>query len=314
MQCFVAVAEELNFRRASELLNMSQPPLSRQIQSLEDLLRVQLIRRNTHQVSLTPAGEAFCKDIHSVLVALDAAVASLRKYAEEEQERTGDVRIGLTSVIDFSLIPHLDALIGHPEFAGGQRLERAFSKHLVERVARGQLDVAIVGDIAAPSEELSVESVGRDPMMVALPAGHPAAGKTRLRLADLGDTPLFWFSRADNPVFYDKCERAFRTYGYAAPRRLEPNDFTKLLAAVAAGEGLAFCPASMRAASRIGVVYRPFEEAVERLLTIEVQMVWRAGETRREVLNKIEAIRSALKGAVLPARHALSAPAPGLMR
>lgn len=56
LQCFLAVAQERNFRSAAELLNMSQPPLSRQIQDLEDLLRVQLFQRDTSQVSLTPTG------------------------------------------------------------------------------------------------------------------------------------------------------------------------------------------------------------------------------------------------------------------
>lgn len=293
LQCFVAVARELNFRRAAELLNMSQPPLSRQIQGLEDQLRVQLIRRDTHSVSLTAAGEAFEKEVHAILVALDAAVQSLRKFAEAEKKDTADVRLGLTSVIDFSLMPKLSAVLGRADFAGKRRQERAYSKHLVERVRSGRLDLAIVGDIARPSDELTVRRVGYDPMMVALPASHPAAQKARVSLSDLGDTTLFWFSRGDNPVFYDKCERVFAGFGYAPPRRLEPHDFTTLLALVAAGEGIAFCPASMRAATRIGVVYRPFEPELERHLTIDVQLVSRTSETRQEVLDKVHAILSA---------------------
>lgn len=294
LQCFVAVAEELNFRRAADRLNMTQPPLSRQIQGLEDQLRVRLLRRDTHQVSLTPAGEAFHRDVHAVLKALDAAVGAVQQFVEDEPAAGGAPRIGLTSVVDFSLMPHLDSLLSDPRFASGQALERAYSRQLVERVCRGRLDMAIVGDIAAPTEDLSVQALVRESMLVALPANHPAAGQDRLRLRDLGDTPLFWFPRADNPAFYDKCERVFRAQGYAPPRRLEPSDFTRLLAGVAAGDGLAFCPASMRAASRIGVVYRALDEALEQLLGIQLQLVWRAAEARPAVLERIEMIRQAM--------------------
>lgn len=288
LQCFLAVARELNFRRAAELLSMSQPPLSRQIQGLEDLLRVKLIRRNTHSVSLTAAGEAFEKDVHAILVALGAAVQRVREHAAEDRKGAHDVRLGLTSVIDFSLMPNLHAVL-----SCARRQERAFSKHLIERVRSGRLDIAIVGDIQRPGEELDVHRVGRDPMMVAMPASHPAAQKERVALADLGDTTLFWFSRSDNPAFYDKCERVFAAAGYAPPRRLEPTDFTALLAMVAAGEGIAFCPASMRASTRVGVAYRCFEPELEQRLAIDVQLVSRAGETRQEVLDKVGAILAA---------------------
>jgi DNA-binding transcriptional LysR family regulator len=132
---------------------------------------------------------------------------------------------------------------------------------------------------------------------VVLPSTHPAAQKTQVNLAELGDTPLFWSSRTDNPAFYDKCERAFNSLGYAAPRRLEPKDFTMLLASVAAGEGVALCPQSMQATSRIGVTYRALPPTLARLLSIDVQVVSRAQESRRAVLEKVARIRTGLADA-----------------
>ncbi|MDQ1812450.1 LysR family transcriptional regulator [Massilia sp. CCM 9210] len=309
LQCFLAVAQELNFRRAAELLNMSQPPLSRQIKGLEDMLRVQLIVRDTHQVSLTTAGEVFKDEAYKILLALDLAVAGARAGVHDDDAAM--VRMGLTSVINHSLIPGLNALVTDPAFTGGRALERAWSKRLVERVRGGELDLAIVGDIVTPTDDLAVETVGSEPMIVVLPASHPAAAKTEVDLAELGATPLFWFSRTDNPAFYDKCERSFRHVGYAAPRRLEPKDFTMLLASVAAGEGVALCPQSMQATSRIGVAYRALPPALARLLSIDVQVVSRAHETRAAVLDKVEAIRAAL--GARPSR-ATSGARPGLGR
>ncbi|MDM5181729.1 LysR family transcriptional regulator [Massilia sp. DJPM01] len=294
LQCYLAVAQELNFRRAAELLNMSQPPLSRQIKGLEDLLRVQLIVRDTHRVSLTTAGEAFKDQAHKILLALEAAVAGVKADVHDDDAAT--VRMGLTSVINHSLMPGLNALVTDPAFTGGRALERAWSKRLVERVRSGELDLAIVGDIVPPADDLAVETVGSEPMIVVLPASHPAAAQAEVDLAALGAMPLFWFSRTDNPAYYDKCERSFRDFGYAAPRRLEPKDFTMLLAQVAAGEGVALCPQSMQATSRIGVAYRALPPALARLLSIDVQVVSRAHETRGAVRDKVGTIRAALAG------------------
>ncbi|NHZ89857.1 LysR family transcriptional regulator [Massilia sp. CCM 8733] len=289
LQCFLAVARELNFRRAAEMLNMSQPPLSRQIQGLEEMLRVRLIERDTQRVSLTPAGLAFKEQAAAILLALDGAVGAARENADD-----GSVRMGLTSVINHSLMPALHALVADAAFTGGRALERAWSRQLVERVSSGALDLAIVGDIVAPGADLAMQALGCEPMILALPATHAAAASEQVELADVSDLPLFWFARADNPAFYDKCERAFRRLGYAAPRRPEPKDFTLLLAAVAAGEGVALCPQSMRATSRLGVAYRALPPAVARMLSIEVQVVARAHETRAPVLDKIARIRATL--------------------
>lgn len=297
LQCFLAVAQELNFRSAAELLNMSQPPLSRQIQGLEDLLRVQLFQRDTSQVSLTPAGEAFKNETHKFLMALDVAVMGVKEHFHDKHESANIVRMGLTSVIDYSLIPKLNDLINDPDFAGGRPVVRDLSKNLVERVRRGELDIAIVGDIVTPSEDMAIESVGCEPMIAILPESHPAARKKVVAFSELGDLPLFWFARIDNPAFYDKCERTFKAHGYAAPRRLEPKDFTTLLACVAAGEGVALCPQSMQATSRIGVAYRALPAKVAKLLAIDVQIISRVQETRRAVLDKVDTIRAALASA-----------------
>ncbi len=139
LQCFLAVAEELNFRRAAERLHMSQPPLSRQISGLEALLRVKLFERDTHGVRLTSAGEGFEHDARRVLESLDAALVNLRGAVAAEAT---DVRLGLTSVIDFSLVAGLRDVLTDSGLPAGTRIEEAYSKHLVERLLSGGLDLA----------------------------------------------------------------------------------------------------------------------------------------------------------------------------
>lgn len=294
LQCYLAVAQELSFRRAAELLCMSQPPLSRQIRALEDMLRVQLICRNTHRVSLTEAGEAFKDDVYKFLLNLDLAIAGVKEKTHNIEANTDVVRIGLSSVLSYTLTPQLNALVSDSDFTGGRPLDRGLSKHLVKLIRSDELDIAIAGDIATPTADLAVETVGQESMMIVLPISHPAAKKTQVHLDELGKTPMFWPARNDNPAFYDKCERTFQNFGYTAPRLPEPKDFARVLAAVAIGEGVALWPQSMQATSHIGVAYRALQPALARQLSIDIQVVSRANEARQAVLAKVAAIRMAL--------------------
>ncbi len=100
LQCFLAVAHELNFRRAAERLSMTQPPLTRQIQSLEGLLGQALFDRNTHAVTLTHAGQALVGKAEAILSALSA-------LKQEAQPAPSRVRIGLTRTLNIERIAPL---------------------------------------------------------------------------------------------------------------------------------------------------------------------------------------------------------------
>jgi len=100
LQCFLAVAHELNFRRAAERLNMTQPPLTRQIQSLENLLGQSLFSRTTHAVTLTESGRALVAKAEAILTALSAL--------KQEAQPAAQLRIGLTRTLNFELIAPLN--------------------------------------------------------------------------------------------------------------------------------------------------------------------------------------------------------------
>ena len=87
LRAFVAVAEELNFGRAAERLYITQPALSRQIRALERLLGCTLLRRSTHRVELTLAGDALLGRVRPILREVDAAVSTVQSVGGEHVER-----------------------------------------------------------------------------------------------------------------------------------------------------------------------------------------------------------------------------------
>src|SRR5690606_25154416 len=104
LRCFVAVAEELHFGRAAQRLNMTQPPLSRQVQLLERILGVVLLDRTSRSVRLTPAGRSFLIEARRILRLAETASLTTRRIASGEE---GRVAIGFTAASGYSFLPQL---------------------------------------------------------------------------------------------------------------------------------------------------------------------------------------------------------------
>ena len=264
---FCAVARCLNFRQAAEQLHMTQPPLSRAIKTLEEKLGARLFERDTQGVALTQAGRTLLPQALHILDLLETAQTSLQRDAAPAR-----LRLGLTSSVAAGLFrPLLAALEAQ---LGSVRLEltAAPSPRLVAGVRKGQLDAAL---LALPSAtfDLAVQPLARQPMMLALPAGHRLAKKRKLSLTDIAAESIYWFERARQPAFFDHCQQVFRRHGFAPAFLREAPDHHVLLGDVAAGKGMALLADSFRALRLAGVAYRPLAEGEE--LAAGIGLAWR---------------------------------------
>jgi DNA-binding transcriptional LysR family regulator len=255
LRYFVTVAEELSFRRAAERLSISQPPLSRQVQALEENIGVRLLERDRTGVELTAAGLALLFEARKLLGNAEGLVGRVRDRAAQRQP----LRIGMTTVLDASLFGWLEPAL-HACDAGLQlSLRRQYSQRCVADIRSGKLDAALIG-LPCAAEGLAVEPLFADPLVVALPAGDPLRRRRRVALAELAERPLFWPQRKINPAYFDHFERVFQGLGFAPARLPEPEDHHVLLGLIAEGQGVALVPASLTAIRREGVVYRQMRE------------------------------------------------------
>ncbi|MDT0306219.1 alpha/beta hydrolase fold domain-containing protein [Streptomyces sp. DSM 44917] len=107
LRAFAAVAEELSFSRAAARLYLSQPALSRQIRALERLVGCELLRRTTHRVGLTAAGEALLERTRRILLEVDDAVAVTRAAGGEAAGRIERLMRPLTAIATTACLPEL---------------------------------------------------------------------------------------------------------------------------------------------------------------------------------------------------------------
>ncbi|WP_328647097.1 LysR family transcriptional regulator [Amycolatopsis sp. NBC_00348] len=196
LQYFVAVAEELHFGRAAERLGMAQPPLSRAIGLLERRLGVTLFERTSRSVTLTDAGSVLLAEGRAVLGALAAAERRTRRAATG---RTGLVLVTKAGVSGDLLKELLAAYAAEPDAADVDVLLCEAREQ--ERLLRdGQADVALMHWPYDSTAGFDTEELGTEGQVVILPAGHPLAGRSHVRTADvaaLPDLPMARWPRPD---------------------------------------------------------------------------------------------------------------------
>ena len=269
LKYFVAVAEELNFRRAAEHLHVAQPAVSQQVRKLECELGVDLFRRNKRAVALTPAGVAFLDEARRTLRQAEAAAQVARQASEGA---LGRLRIGYQR--GPLPAPLSEAITRFAvRFPGvGITPETVSARQAVSDVTSGRLDVAVVGlPILAPGLRVTVLSEERT--VAAVPDRHRLSGRPELQLDHLGETPLILPSRHDNPAFHDGVLGACRSAGIA-PSLIVTNessvDHTLLL--VAAGMGIAVLPES---ATRYGAPAVRFLAVTQPTVTTQIALLTR---------------------------------------
>jgi len=290
VRCFVAVAEELHFGRAAARLNMTQPPLSRQIQILERILGVTLLQRGNRLVKLTPAGQSFLTEARLILKLTESAALLARRVGEG---KAGSVNIGFTAASSYSYVPELVAACRQQMPDVELILKEMVSGDQLKGLGSGEIDIGLLRP-PIPRSGLQFFRVKAEPMIAAVPAGHRLAGATAIGLPELAAEPFIMYAPYEARYFHDLLVELFSRAALAPVYVQHLAQIHSILAIVHSGVGVALVPEAAQNLQFSGVALRPLAEPQQR--AAELYFVWR-DDNDNPLLPVIAAIARDLAGA-----------------
>ncbi|WP_093799918.1 LysR substrate-binding domain-containing protein [Streptomyces sp. Wb2n-11] len=267
---FVAVAEELHFGRAAERLQMTQPPLSRQVQLLEGYLRVQLFDRTNRSVRLTPAGRAFLHEARRILRQSEQATLAVRQVSTGE---AGSIAIGFTAASAYSM---LDALLdtARTVVPGVEIVLREMvTRDQLEALTESSLDLGLVRPPVTDTD-LCSRPAAEERLVAALPAGHPLArAEEPLGIAAFHGQDVLMYSPVEARYFHELLISVFRAARITPVFSQYLSQVHSILALVNGGWGVALVPEAATRLRYAGVVFREVRLAAPA--PVELSLTWR---------------------------------------
>jgi DNA-binding transcriptional LysR family regulator len=270
LRCFVAAAEELHFGRAAARMNMTQPPLSRQIQLLEHVLGVKLLDRTSRAVKLTPAGRVFLLEARRILRLTESAALATRRIASGE---AGTIALGFTAASGYSFLPRL--LLHRASHAPNIDvvLKEMVSAEQMESLLTGRIDVGLLRPPIGRGE-FTVLKVAEERLVAALPVGDSRLVEATLTLTDFDRRPLIMYSAEGSRYFHDMLDELFEAEGVAPIAIQSLSQIHSMLALVRAGIGAALVPEAAQSLHFDDVHFRPVE--TDPLAPVELYAAWRS--------------------------------------
>jgi DNA-binding transcriptional LysR family regulator len=286
LRYFVAVAEERSFTDAARRLNLSQPPLSQQIQALETSLGTRLFYRTSRRVELTPAGAA--------LLARAWAIQQQIKSAQEEVRSVG---AGLVGTLDIGATGSVlrgglaDLLAAYRRQAPSVRMtvhEQAPSLQIAA-LLEGTTNICLIRSISAEHGLIS-ELAWKEEVVVAMSQAHPLARRKSIALADLAaeDHVVLQPESSDFAHYIRKC---CIDAGFLPRVSQQVVDAQSVPSLIAAGFGVSLVPQSIARFTTEEIAFRPIRPSPP---TADVYLVYRKDETSTVVHNFVKLARRIL--------------------
>lgn len=254
IRSFVAVAEELNFHRAAKKLHVSQPPLTRTIQQLEEEIGAKLLLRPKERkhIELTEAGRVFLGRARTILGDTNQAIEEARLA---DRGIIGTLKLSFISSAIFGYLQEairkFDMLYPHVAV----HMEQATYQEIIDDLEEDRIDVGIIRTPFALPKKITVCKEQFESYCVALPINHLLAGKKSVELEDIVEDPLIVFPRNAAPFHYDQIVSLYHERGLVPNFGQEAIEQSTIAALVASNMGVALVPESVRALKFPGVTH-----------------------------------------------------------
>ncbi|MEE4455132.1 LysR family transcriptional regulator [Novosphingobium resinovorum] len=282
LRCFLAAADSLHFGKAALHLGILPAVLGRQIQMLENELRVRLFARSTRQVTLTDAGKKLLPRARQLIADSDEIIRHLRDMANSNPKL---LRIGAIDSAASGLIPNLlrDIHADYPE------LEIIFVEdktiRLLPQLLNGTLDLAFVRPPERFDRNLHAMTLLQEHPILALPTGHPLAAHDTVPISALADVPMILPNRRVRPHSHDLAVKLFEEAGLSMTVAQEAEEKHTILRMVSAGIGAAIVPRWSATSGEQGVIFRTMALSSNRV-TLPLAAMW-LGEDQNPLIESV---------------------------
>ncbi len=270
LRYFVAVVRHRSFRAASEMLHISQPPLTRQIQQLEEAIGTLLLVRQNRGVEPTAAGAAFYEDAKNILDMLDRATHRARLTGKGQLGRL-DVGVFGSAVLD--TVPRILKAF-RDVYPDVEVVLHNMDRETQLRALRDRRISVGLNRFFNSEPGLLWEPLYSERLFAAVPTGHPLARCDTVRFVDLSAEPIVFYPRASQPTgFTYELLRLFHDRGLVPNVVQEVDDVVTAVALVSSGLGVCFIVEPARNLRLPGVAYVPFDPQEE--IRFDLSVIWR---------------------------------------
>lgn len=255
LRYFVAVATTKNFTRAAEQMHIAQPPLSRQIQLLEEELGVVLIQRDSRPLRLTEAGRAFYEQSLQVLHRVEQMKVGARQVGRNQRQ---SISIAYVASTLYGGLPMLIRMFRKRYPDTDVNLVDLSSVHQISELKSGRIDIGF-GRIRTRDTSVARVVLREERLVLALPASSPLASTTdRILLKELAGQRLIVFPKEPRPSYADHVLSLIHDQGIQLDEVHEVRELQAALGLVASEMGVCIIPAAARA--RSDLIYRVIED------------------------------------------------------
>ncbi len=286
LRYFVAVAEEKNIGRAAVRLHISQPPLTRQIQQLEEDLQVQLFNRTPRGMELTPAGELLLEEARNI--------RSVVEQATERTQRAGQGKLGRLDIAVFGsgildAIPKL-LLTFSRAFPDVKVVLHNMNKEAQIQALRQKRIDAGFNRFISPLNDIANEVVTTERLLLAVNETSPLAHRASIPIQALADYPLIVFPSGPRPSFVDNVMSLCQQAGFTPNVAQEVGDTVTGVALVASNFGVCLVPESATVLALSGVVYRPVTDLPENA-GVDLNCIYRSDDPSPLLRSFLDTVR-----------------------
>lgn len=286
LRYFVAVAEELSFRRAALRLQIAQPPLSNRIADLERELGVKLFSREHRQIQLTRAGQAFLGEARAVIAQANKAVGIAQAVGRGEISR---VRIGYSRYTSYELLPWFLRLLSR-HFPDVEPVPIMLPMNEITRdLEMGRLDIGLTRTPIF-SYLLDWKVLQEDRLAAVVPGHHTLARQGSVPLTSLRNDTFIVLGQQFFGPYANLSVSAWQSAGFTPSRIEEVDSLPAMLAMVAIGRGVGLIARGLLAEQAWPDI------AVLDLTDVEIHsdlaVVWRKDESSPNCCKLIEHIQS----------------------